>query len=101
MVAIGGRDILVREVDELPGDGQLGEADYHKSEIRVVKGQSKRVLLDTLLHEWVHQANFVNGWAGKLADEDEEAVATTLGSQLAELFVRNPEFVKVCQKLAR
>lgn len=99
-IRLGAQVIQIVEVDQLDDDA-IGEAHYRKSEIHVLKGQPPRILLDTLIHEMIHHMNFVNGWSGKLDSDEEEHLTTVLAGQFAELFVRNPDFIKRLQKLAR
>lgn len=97
---IGSRSIEITESDDIDDD-RLGEAGYSDGTFNIAPDQPPRILLDTLIHETLHHFNFVNGWGTRLSDEDEEALVTVLAGQLAELFVRNPDFIRLLVKLAK
>lgn len=98
IINIGYQDIKVSEVDAI--DDTQGSYSSSNSQIKIRKDLDEREILNTLLHEALHAICYIYGLKAEFDDDDhEEKLINSIGNGLTELFVRNPEVVKIIGEL--
>lgn len=88
---------------EYEEDGDLGNCDREQGVITLCnEGLPPEVVLDTLIHEVMHACWIAAGLHEIVEDKDstEEIVVLTMASNLTQVFIDNPEFLRWVSKMS-